>query len=380
MNKLLCQKCGSEFSENEIVWKCTCGGLLDLKHTPKFPTKKIRARKHDMWRYREAIPISNDKKIITFSEGFTPLLNVELHGKIVQIKQEQLFSTGSYKDRGASVLISKVRELGINHVIEDSSGNAGCAIAAYCAAAKIGCDIYVPSSTALNKLVQLEFYGANVIKVPGTRGATATAARLTAEKIYYASHSWNPYFLHGTKTFAFEVCEQFDWSTPDVLILPAGNGTLLLGAYIGFSELKEVGIIESLPRIIAVQAANCAPIANAFMDDLEQVPEISSVEFGETIAEGIAITEPIRGNQILKAVKESKGNFLTVNEVEIENALIEIGNKGFYIEPTSAATIAGINKYIEITHKADVESIVSVFTGHGLKNTEKMLKVLNRLN
>ncbi len=375
MTSLICTVCGKQYDYTSPIWKCHCGGLLDLEHQAEFPIDKIQARRPSMWRYREAIPILDDKNIITFGEGFTPILELEINDQPVLIKQEQLFSTGSYKDRGASVLISKVKELGLNHIIEDSSGNAGCAIAAYSAAAKINCDIYVPADTSLNKLVQLKFYGANIHKIPGSREYSARAAQKAVEKVYYASHSWNPYFYHGTKTFAFEVCEQLCWESPDAVVIPVGNGTLLLGAYIGFNELLKSGIIEKVPKLYGIQASNCAPIADAYLSDLSTLPTDPPVEFTQTIAEGIAISEPVRGNQLLAAVRATKGNFITVTDEEINAALLAIGRLGFYIEPTSAATIAGLEKIIE---NISDEQIVTMFTGHGLKSTEKMLTALNQ--
>jgi threonine synthase len=375
MNGLFCNKCGKEYPLDSKIWHCVCGGLLDIEFSSTFPIDMIRSRKPTMWRYREAIPISENKNILSFDEGFTPLLEVVFNNKNVLIKQEHLFQTGSYKDRGASVLVSKVKELGVKHIIEDSSGNAGCSIAAYSAAAGISCDIYVPAGTAINKLVQLEYYKANFIKIPGSREDTARAALEAVKESYYASHSWNPFFFHGTKTFAFEVCEQLDWHAPDTVVLPVGNGTLLLGAYIGFNDLLTTGIISEIPKIIGIQAASCAPLVNAYLDELDELPKIPSVEFQTSIAEGITIAEPVRGNQILGVVRESKGGLISVSENEIINALIAVGSKGYYIEPTSAATIAGLLKYIETTDKD--EQIVSVFTGHGLKSTQKMLSALN---
>ena len=159
-------------------------------------------------------------------EGFTPLEEIELDGHRVLLKIDYLFPTGSYKDRGATVLISKVKELGIRKVVEDSSGNAGSAIAAYCAKAGIECEIYVPQATSPEKLVQIQAYGATLKRVEGSREKTAEVAMGAASKFYYASHCWNPFFLHGTKTFAFEIWEQMDGKVPDVLILPVGHGTL----------------------------------------------------------------------------------------------------------------------------------------------------------
>jgi threonine synthase len=326
-----------------------------------------------MWRYREAIPIKKNAHIVSFDEGFTPLIEVTINGKAILIKQEQMFPTGSFKDRGASVLISQVRALGIEKVVEDSSGNAGAAIAAYCANAGTACEIFVPAETSKGKLAQIALYGAKLNKIPGTREDTAAAVLKAAETNYYASHSRNPFFFHGTKTFAFEVCEQLGWNSPDTLILPVGNGTLLLGAYIGFMELKTAKIIKKIPRIIGVQSANCAPLARAFKEHSEEIPVI---EGKKTLAEGIAIAAPIRGKQIIKAVRNTNGDFIAVTEAEIKQSLTEMCQKGYYIEPTSASTIAGIKRYLQESQPGKHEVIVSAFTGHGLKAGEKMINVL----
>jgi threonine synthase len=372
MDGLMCTKCSKKFSLNERIWKCKCGGLLDIDFKSAFPVDRIERRKPTMWRYREAIPLLDDKNIISFDEGFTPLIDVDFDGKSVLVKQDYLFPTGSYKDRGASVLISKVRELKIKRVVEDSSGNAGSAIAGYCAKAKIDCEIFVPHDTSLGKLAQIQLFRAKLNKIPGSREDTAHAVLEAAEKYYYASHSWNPFFFHGTKTFAFEVCEQLGWKSPDSVILPVGNGTLVLGAHIGFNELLEAGIIDKIPRIIAVQSLNCAPLYRAFEGNLEEIPEIDKKD---TLAEGIAIGKPIRGKQIIEAVKKSNGNFIAVDDFEIRASLKDMCKKGFYIEPTAASTSAGISKYVQESNPH--ETIVSLFTGHGLKTTEKMLQVIS---
>ncbi|MBW1869651.1 MAG: threonine synthase [Deltaproteobacteria bacterium] len=370
MNQFICRKCKAIYPLDVPRWKCDCGSILDIEFEPVFDLEEIERRKPTMWRYREAIPIKNDENIVSFDEGFTPIIEVIFHGRPVLIKQDQLFPTGSYKDRGASVLVSKIKELEIKQVVEDSSGNAGCAISAYCAKADIDCNIFVPEDTAPGKLSQIQFYGAKLNKVPGTREDASNAVLKAAQKIYYASHSWNPFFLHGTKTFAFEICEQLGWKSPDTIILPVGNGTLLLGAYIGFNELFNSKIINKIPKIVAVQAINCAPLHTAFKENLKKVPKINKKD---TIAEGIAIADPIRGKQIVEAVEKSNGDFIVVDDSEIKESLKEICKKGFYIEPTSAAATAGVSKYLRKSKYHEI--IVSVFTGHGLKTTEKMLKL-----
>jgi len=357
---LLCQLCHEEYPSSEPRWNCTCGGVLTLDFHARFPLNKIKKRKPTLWRYREALPIEDDRDIVSFYEGFTPLVEEELFGKKVLLKQEYLFPSGSFKDRGATVLVSKMKELGVKKVVEDSSGNAGAAIAAYCAKASIECHIYVPEKTSPGKLLQITQYGAHLHKIPGSREDTALAAFRHAQTTYYASHYWNPYFFHGTKTCVFEIVEQLGWKPPDILIVPVGNGTLLHGSYIGLKELLQENIIDKLPKIIGVQAENCAPLAYAWKNH----GELSSYKTKkETIAEGIAITNPLRAKEILHSIKETNGDIITVTEKEILDALSYIRRKGYYIEPTSAVTIAGFKKLD--TKKND--HVVIPLTGHGLK-------------
>lgn len=366
METLVCSDCGKRRPSDIPHVVCDCGGLLDLDCTPAFDRGEIAARKPTMWRYREALPVKAGAEI-SFDEGFTPLLAVGLGGREVLVKQEQLFSSGSYKDRGASVMISKAASMGVTSVIEDSSGNAGCAVAAYCARAGISCRIFVPADTSPGKLAQIALYGATLTKIPGSREDTAAAALHAARETFYASHCYNPYFFHGTKTFAYEVAEQLGWRAPDALVLPAGNGTLLLGAFLGFTELLRAGITTAMPRLMAVQAANCAPLAAAFAADAEDVREIPT---RPTLAEGIAIAAPVRARQMLAAVRTTGGAFLAVSEDDIKTSLLAMGRKGFYIEPTSAAVIAGAGRYAATA--APETRIVTAFTGHGLKATEKL--------
>lgn len=371
MTRLICTRCGASYSAEAIRWKCDCGGLLDLDFTPSFNRADILSRPSSLWRYREALPIDDDRHIITLGEGVTPLTPFKLGGREILVKQDQLFPTGSYKDRGAAVLISKVKELGVGAVVEDSSGNAGCAIAAWCARAGIACQIFVPADTSPAKTAQIALYGASLVRVPGSREDTARAALSAAETYYYASHAWNPFFFHGTKTWAFEVWEQLDWSAPDTVILPVGNGTLLLGVYIGFRELLAAGEIRCMPKMIAVQSEAVAPLAHAFWEGRASALPANQ---RDTLAEGIAIAAPVRGAQILEAVRETGGTFITVSDAQIAASLQEVGRQGAYIEPTAAATTAAAALYLE--NKPENELAVTVFTGHGLKSTEKMLKIL----
>ncbi len=370
MGHLVCQTCGATYDLDEPRWRCDCGGILDVDLVPAFDPATIGRRPPTLWRYREALPICDDANRVSFSEGFTPIVEMEIEGRTVLVKQEHLFPSGSFKDRGATVLVSKIRELGIRAVVEDSSGNAGCAVAAYCAKAGIECEIFVPADTAEAKLVQIRAYGAKLQRIAGSREDTARAALAAAEKQYYASHVWNPFFLQGTKTFAYEIWEQLGWKVPDTVIVPLGHGTLFLGAYIGFVDLVKAGVAQRVPRLVGVQAAASAPLFEAFARNAD---DGSPVTKRATLAEGIAIAEPVRGRQILRAVRETGGLILAVDDWEIEQALKAACRQGFYIEPTSAAAIAGIHRYVQKAQPGEV--IVSAFTGHGLKATEKLLRL-----
>lgn len=366
-----CQKCGKEWTEDSKMWRCECGGILDIKIDSEFPVNEIEKRDNSIWRYREALPPVKDENIISFKEGFTPLIPLNIREKEVMVKIDYLFPSGSFKDRGASVMVSKLREIGIKKVVEDSSGNAGAAVAAYCAKAGIKCDIYVPAENPEEKIFQIKSYGARVIKVEGTRKQTAEEALKASEDTYYASHHWNPYFIQGTKTFAFEVVEQMGWVAPDKVILPVGSGSLFIGTYTGFRELLKADIIDKIPEMTGVQAENCAPISMAFKKGRKVV---SKIKVEPTVAEGISIEEPIRGKQILKIAEETGGSFLTVTEDEIIEALLQLLKMGLFVEPTSAATISGVNRYCKNLKKE--QTIVTVLTGTGLKEAGKIGRIL----
>lgn len=371
MNRLICSRTGETYPLDDLRWCSQNGGLLDLEFAASFDPEQIKYRPKTMWRYREAIPIRSDTEVISFDEGFTPLQRVRLGKKSLLVKLDFLFPTGSFKDRGASVLITQVKSLGIKKVVQDSSGNAGCAVACYCARAGIECEIFVPDKTSPGKLAQIAMYGASLSKVRGSREDTAAAAFAAAKNHFYASHVWNPFFFQGTKTFAYEICEQLEWQAPDTVVLPAGNGTLLLGTYIGFKDLLLAGIIRQMPKLVVVQAAHCAPLHQAFTQGLSTLAEIKPQA---TLAEGIAIARPLRGEQMLATIAESGGQVITVEEEEIRKALTEVSRQGFYVEPTTGAVVAGARNYLEQEAQED-ELVVSVFTGHGLKSSEKMTKL-----
>ncbi|HUL01225.1 MAG TPA: pyridoxal-phosphate dependent enzyme [Nitrospirota bacterium] len=324
-----CAICGKAYEVRGLDYQCTCGGLFKLK---KKKEEKITTK-------------------VSLGEIKTPLVKKKILQRDVYLKIDYMSPSGSFKDRGAYVLINALKELGVKEVVEDSSGNAGAAIAAYCAAAGIRCNIYLPESTAPGKIKQISAYKANVVKVPGTRADTAKAILKAAEKTYYASHVYNPLFFEGTKSLAHELYEQI--GVPDYLFVPVGNGTMLLGAYIGFLE------IGRLPRIIAVQTKNCAPLFSKFHNQ----PWSGCAP---TIAEGIAISEPIRIDEMIDAIRQSRGDIIAVDDDQVKAAQNLLGEMGFYIEPTAGAAVAGMLQYQKEGY-GDEHKIVIPLTGIGLK-------------
>jgi threonine synthase len=347
---LLCSACGREHDPASRIWRCPCGGLLDVSpFEARFPLERIRNRPPSLWRYLEALPFAPEFtawQAVTMGEGFTPLIPIAPEAPGVLLKADYMMPTLSFKDRGAAVLVAHAHELGVQKMIADSSGNAGTAIAAYAARAGIACDVYVPASASAKKLRQIAAHGAAVHAIPGSREDTAAAAieAVEREQVFYASHVYHPFFFQGTKTYAYELWEQLGGAgAPDVLVLPVGNGTLVLGAYYGFKDLLRAGLIERLPRILAVQAEGCAPLAQAFArGDEVAAPVINT----STEAEGIAIAAPARSRQILAAVRETNGLIITVSDTAIEAARSHLARRGFYIEPTAAAPYAGLVEYI----------------------------------
>ncbi len=373
--KLVCSECGKEYGNNERIYKCGCGGVLDIGGKEvSFPLEKIKHRNPTIWRYREAIPIESDRDIVTLGEGFTPLVPLKINGIEMLAKLDFLFPTCSFKDRGSSVMMSHVKSIGVRNVIEDSSGNAGASVSAYSAKAGISCEIFCPSYASEGKLAQIRLYGAKLKKVEGTREDTEKAVLEKAKDTYYASHSWNPFFLEGTKTVAFEIAEQLGWSSPDSVICPCGTGGGYLGLYIGFRELMEQGVVDSMPRLLGVQSSACPPLYEAYRQGREKPDPFTQKE--KTIAEGVCLAKPNRGKEVLKAVKETKGAMGVVNDREVMEGLKMLAKQGFFVEPTSAVVVKALEKFVKnCVLKKDGKNVM-VLSGSGLKAAGELSKII----
>lgn len=346
-------------------YQCDCGNALTLaKDSQICPNPQVPAAM-SLWRYREALPIDADTEVVTLGEGMTPLVPLDVNTPEHFVKLDYLCPTGSYKDRGASVLITHLKGLGVEAVVEDSSGNAGAAIAAYSARAGIHCTIYCPESTSQGKLRQISTYGAALELVPGNRMATTEAVKHAAARTCYASHNWHPFFLEGTKTLAYEIVEQLGWQPPTHVICPVGFGSIYLGLYIGFRELQAQGLIKNIPRLLGVQPDVCCPIYNADVDKTTVVTRMAQTE--KTLAEGITAELPIRGRLILEAITATNGAFATVNDEDIKIGLRILAEKGIYVEPTSAVVVEAYQKFREEGIITSGDQVVSILTGIGLK-------------
>lgn len=373
---LVCSNCSKRHPDTEPRWCCAaCGDYLLLAQTGMFSPPAVRDGPPTLWRYREALGV--DEAGVTLGEGFTPLVEVPFSGRKVFFKMDHLCPTGSYKDRGSAVMISKLRQWRITKLIEDSSGNAGASIAAYASLAGIRADIYVPASTSPGKLAQIRMYGAKTVCVPGSREDTAQAAWNAAQSTFYGSHNWSPYFLAGMKTAAYEIAEQLAWTTPDWVITPVGGGGLLVGLYQGFAEMQRAGIIRKTPKFAAVQAANCAPVEAAWRSGASEITAAAKLP---TAAEGISVAKPVRGRSILEAVRNSGGVVVTVSEDAIWRTLTDLGNRGIYVEPTSAAAPAALPSLISNETICADQKVVILLTGHGLKATDRIVAQLDSLS
>ena len=367
---------GRTYPISEPRWRSDGGAPIMITALPGIGRDGIDTGKRSLWRYAAALPVDVPDPI-TMGEGLTPLVARRWRGVPALFKLEWFSPTGSFKDRGASVMLSILRDQGVTRVLEDSSGNGGAAIAAYAAAGGIGAKILVPASTSPDKTVQMRAHGAEIELIPGARQDVSDAAVRQAATIFYAGHNWQPFFLQGTKTLAYELWEDLGFKRPDNVIIPTGAGSNILGCDIGFSELLRHGEIASLPRLFAAQPMNCAPLHASFMagsDDL--IP----VEARASIAEGASIAAPPRGREVLAALRRSRGATVALSEVEIEKALFELGRIGLYAEPTSALGAAALTTLIERGVVQPSETTVVVLTGAGLKTTRRIGELMGALH
>ncbi len=354
-----CVECGARQQADMSALGCAeCAAPLDVAYADA-PTDS------DM-----PSPLHSPADAVTLGEGRTPVVPLLAAARLAGVgalyaKLEMMNPTGSFKDRGTAVMMSAACEWGVSAVVEDSSGNAGASVAAYAARAGIRAHVFAPADAPTAKLGQIRVYGAKAHLIEGGRQAVADAAvRFAAEHgIVYASHNLSPYFIEGTKAFAYEVRQQFSDALPAHIVVPVGNGSLLLGAHKGFTELRRAGVVDAIPRLHAVQARAVMPIAAAFAGKSEPPSA------GRTAAGGIAVAKPPRLRQVLAALQDVGGTATAVDDADIlrwQTLLAE--REGIFAEPTSAAAFAGIEALAASGAIGGTDTVLAPITGFGLKD------------
>lgn len=363
MDAIRCANCKTPYPDVGTPYHCPrCKSLFDFPQPLIFDANKVDYTQPGIWRYRHSFILPEDAPTVSLGEGNTPLVWADYQGKRVALKCEHLNPTGSFKDRGSALIASFLLARGASHTVEDSSGNAGASYAAYAARAGLQASIYVPDSASGPKRRQIEVYGADVVRIMGPRtNATEAVLRAVERGETYASHAYLPFNLPGYATAAYEIYEQLG-EAPGTVITPAGQGGLLLGMGRGFEALLAAGKISQAPRLVGVQARACAPLWAVYAYGAAGLGWVAEAP---TLAEGIRVLNPLRGDAVLSLIERHKGAILAVDEEQILPARDELARQGFYIEPTSAVVWAAIGQIIEDAP----EPIVAVLTGSGLKTS-----------
>ncbi|MEM2878138.1 MAG: threonine synthase [Candidatus Hadarchaeales archaeon] len=387
---LECIECGNKLDLDERKFECPkCGGLLEVefdlgKLKKSLNVEKIKKEPPRVWKYREFLPIKDDSKIVTLEEGGTPLyrcdrLARELGVRELYVKYEGANPTGSFKDRGMTVGITKAREFGVKIVACASTGNTSASLAAYAAKAGIRCLVLLPSGkVALGKLAQAAMYGAEIISVKGNFDeALDIVKRLCEEKEdIYLMNSINPFRPQGQKTIGFEIADQLGLNPPDRVIVPMGNCANIWAIYKGFFEYERVGIIKKVPMMTGIQAEGSMPIVDAIKKGLKH---FTPVKRPETIATAIRIGNPVNGPKAIRAIRNTGGTAESVSDAEIIWAQkIMARMEGIGVEPSSASTISGLKKLLDQGIVGRNERVVCVATGNVLKDPEEAVSICKK--
>ncbi|HMC84586.1 MAG TPA: threonine synthase [Chitinophagaceae bacterium] len=380
---LECARCKTSYSVTDINTYATCCNqplVVKYDHPAGFYKEDLIFREKNMWRYFEVMPVLERKNIVTLGEGMTPILPLEklsaLHGFAdILMKDESSNPTGSFKARGLSVAVSKAKELGVKKCIVPTAGNAGGALAAYCATAAIACTVVMPRHTPKVFKQECELYGATLILVDGLINDCAKkVAELKQQDEYYdVSTLKEPYRLEGKKTMGYEIAEQLNWQLPDVIIYPAGGGTGLIGIWKAFKEMMDMGWIDSdhLPKMIAVQSKQCAPVVRAFYnaDGWKEgfIPQPS-------LANGLAVPYPFGMDMMQEVLHQSNGMAYAVSEEEIIEGVKEIARtEGIIISPEGAATWKALLHLRRMKVVDPADKILLLNTGSGYKYLENIV-------
>ena len=368
---LRCGDCQKYHVPDMMTLGCqSCGAPLDVEYIGD-GAEQSGIRLPGWTGHSIPLPVHTSDAFVTLGEGGTPCIKLtnlseSLGLTDLSAKLEFMNPTGSFKDRGTSIMLSFAREQGVREIVEDSSGNAGASVSAYSARAGIKAHIFAPATAPVAKLQQIKVYGAQTHTIEGSREDTTRAAvDFCAERgLVYASHNLSPFFIEGTKTFAYELFQQYGEDIPGDVVMPVGNGSLFIGAWKGLQEMRVAGLLKAMPRLHAVQASAVMPLVAAY-EGVEWKREPGS----STIAGGISVGDPPRLRQCLRVLQESGGVALAVDDDAIEawhRRLAEV--EGIYGEPTSAAAFAGLERLAAEGRIARDGAVLVAVTGFGLKD------------
>lgn len=382
---LECTDCQKEYDEHVTCTTCLeCGGPLDAIYNYDFIKKRLNlyALKNSpisALKYLTLYPILNLDKIVTLNEGGTPLHKCDNLSKMyslsnIYVKNEGANPTGVFKDRGTLVEVTKALEMGAKAVCLASTGNMAASVAAYCSIAKIPCYVLVPEGTPIGKLAQGLSYGARMIQVRGDYSTCAKLAEKMAKRHGFYLAGDYVFRQEGQKSQAYEIAEQLGWKSPDYLICPVGVGTNLAAIWKGFVELMKLNLIDSLPKIVAVQPEGANAVYAAFARKESTYTPIKQVN---TICSAVAVANPFDGNKILDAVRDSEGTCLQLSDQEVlEAQQLLAKEEAIFVEPSGALPIAALKKLTEKKFFEKDNVIVCVATGNGLKDPKSAVKII----
>jgi len=368
--KLKCNECFNLHDSDMSIVNCElCDGTLDVEYISTQNNQKQINLKNGM---RMIVPLNNPEKFVSLGEGNTPVLRFTRIEKELSLdrvfgKLEFMNPTGSFKDRGTFMMVSMALESNIDSLVEDSSGNAGASLSAYCAKTGLKAHIFAPESAPASKLGQIKTYGAEVHLIKGSRDyVTSEAKRFYKENNYiYASHVLSPYYVEGTKTFAYEIANQFDYNLPENIVFPVGNGSLIIGCWKGLNELFNNKKIDKIPRLHCVQAEQFVPVIQEIKGDTEK----NDLENPFSVAGGISVSSPARKKEVSEIVKNSFGTGVSVSDEEIiEWQKFLARREGIFCEPTSATVFAALKKLFDSNEIQSKDSVLVPVTGFGLKD------------
>jgi len=385
--RLLCPVCQREAGADSFVYRCeNCDEALELRYDlerllGRVSPRTFESRPWDLWRYSELLPVNGHARI-SLEEGGTPLhrsrrLGDRLGLEHLYLKDETRNPTGSFKDRGSSIGVSKAVELKAKAVGCVSTGNMAASMAAYAAKAGLKNLVLIPTGTPVEKMVQTMICGSKLIAVAGKYPETyRMGLEASVKHRIYMVHSDAPFRVEGQKTAAFEICERLEWSAPDFVLVPTSSGGNISSLWKGFKEMHDLGIVARLPSMVCVQAEGCSPIVGAFKSGKETIQPFSKID---TLAHSISNPDPPSGSRVLRLIKDSKGFALSVTDQEILKAQRLIAEtEGLFIEPASASTIAALRKCMESDMVENSDKIVCVLTGSGLKDVKSATQLLTK--